>query len=58
MLLYVKRIEKMLQDLTHEAVDNSNINSGQVAKLQTHHQKVPAQNKKFVAENRRLVSQV
>ena len=46
MLLYAKRMEKMLQDLTNEAGDNSNINSGQVAMLQTHIQKVTAQNKK------------
>ena len=45
MLPYAKRMEKMLQDFTNEAGDNSNINSGQVANLQTHRQKVTAQNK-------------
>ena len=49
-LPYAKRIEleKMLHNLTNEAGDNSHINSGQVAKLQTHGhgQKVTAQNKK------------
>ena len=46
MLRYAKKIEKMLHNLTNEAGDNSHINSGQVAKLQTHGQKVTAQNKK------------
>ena len=51
----MQKKKNMLQDLTNEAGDNSNIYCGQVGNLLSNGQNTK---KKLVAENRRLVSQM